>query len=164
MYSQSAYRYGDHIAKYALFPTTQLQQDLASGAQISDTSDRDQHSRWLREYFATHDAEFDFRIQLCRDLEAQSVEDCSKAWDEERYPFETVARVVLPKGQDVMGAERRTFWEESMKLNVWEGLEVHRPLGSVNRLRKGVYAASVRKREEVNARRTRGVGSVDEIP
>ena len=164
VYSQSAYRYGENIAKYALFPSSQLQEDLAKQAQISDTSDFDQHSRWLRDYFATNDATFDFRIQLCQKLDEQNVEDCSKAWDQEKYPFETVAKVVLPKGQDGFDSRRRAFWDDGMKVNVWYGLEAHRPLGSVNRLRKSLYQASVRKREELNARGVKAVKSVDEIP
>lgn len=164
MYSQSAYRYGDNIAKYALFPSTKLQNDLANQAHVTESSDREQHSIWLRDYFATHDADFDFRIQLCRNLEEQSVEDCSKAWDEEKYPFETVAKVTLPKGQDVFDAERRAFWDDAMKLNVWYGLEAHKPLGSVNRLRKSLYHASVGKREALNARGVKAVKSIHEIP
>lgn len=164
VYSQSAYRYGDYIAKYALFPSSKLQDDLAKSAQVTASSDREQHSRWLRDYFQHHDAAFDFRIQLCRNLSEQNVEDCSKAWNETKYPFETVAKVVLPAGQDVFDARRRVFWDDGMKLNVWYGLEAHRPLGSVNRLRKSLYQASVKKREELNARKVKLVKSVDEIP
>lgn len=164
VYSQSAYRYGDNVAKYALFPTGELQDSLGQNAQIQDQSDREQHSIWLGEYFADHVATFDFRIQLCQNLSDQPVENCSKPWDEEKYPFETVAKVVLPKGQDVMGSERRAFWDDGMKLNVWYGLEAHQPLGSVNRLRKSLYQASVKKREALNARGVKLVKSVDEIP
>jgi len=84
-------------------------------------------------------------------LADQSVEDCSIPWDEEKYPFETVAKVTLPKGQDVFDSKRRAFWDDHMKLNVWYGLEAHRPLGSVNRLRKSLYQASVKKRADLNA-------------
>lgn len=163
MYSQSAYRYGEHVAKYALFPTGNFQQELEK-QKIDDKSDFDQHSIWLRDYFKQHDAEYDFRIQLCRNLDDQSVEDCSKPWDEEKYPFETVAKVALPKGQDVFDSKRRTFWDDHMKLNVWYGLEAHRPLGSVNRLRKSLYQRSVAKREELNAIETEVVSSIDQIP
>lgn len=164
MYSQSAYRFGKYIVKYALFPTGELQQKLAERDQITEKSSRDQHSIWLRQYFDSHDAEFDFRVQLCRNLDEQSVEDCSMQWDEEKYPFETVAKVTLPKGQDVFESKRRAFWDDHMKLNTWYGLEAHRPLGSANRLRKRLYVASVREREEINAVKTELVGSIDQIP
>ncbi|KAF2479747.1 catalase-like domain-containing protein [Neohortaea acidophila] len=164
MYSQSAYRFGDYVVKYALFPTGKFQQELGEKAAVNDNSDPEQHSLWLREYFQANDAEFDFRVQLCRNLEQQSVEDCSQQWDEEKYPFETVGKVVLPKGQDVFDSKRRAFWDEQMKLNVWYGLEAHRPLGSANRLRKTLYQASLKKREELNATKVRAVKSIEEIP
>ncbi|KAK3615505.1 hypothetical protein LTR56_026547 [Elasticomyces elasticus] len=164
MYSQSAYRYGDYVAKYAMFPREKLQQELAEKAKVNEESDPEQHSLWLREYFNEHDAEFDFRIQLCQDINEQSVEDCSKPWDEEKYPFETVAKITLSKGQDVFEAKRRAFWDDHMKLNVWYGLEAHRPLGSVNRLRKQVNQASVAKRAAINAVEVRLISSIDDIP
>lgn len=41
-------------------------------------------------------------------------------------------------------------------------IEVHRPLGSVSRLRRRVYEGSVGKREELNTRGVRVLRSVDE--
>jgi len=163
MYSQSAFRYGDYVAKYALFPTTQTQKELES-FQITDTSDREQHSMWLKDYFENHDAEFDFRVQLLENLDEQSVEDCSQEWDQDKYPFQTVARVVLPKGQDAFDAKRRVFWEDRMKLNPWYGLDAHRPLGSANRLRRSLYQRSVAKRNELNASQAEAIGFVEQIP
>ena len=163
MYSQSAYRWGDYVAKYALFPTSKIQQELES-QKIDENSDPDQHTLWLQRYFEDHDAEYDLRVQLCCDLDEQSVENTQMQWDEEKYPFGTVAKVVFPKQQGMMDGKRRTFWEEQMKLNVWYGLKEHEPLGSVNRLRKELYKASAKKREEGNAGRIKEVKSVDEIP
>ncbi|KAF2673393.1 heme-dependent catalase [Microthyrium microscopicum] len=149
MYSQSAYRWGPYIAKYALFPVKQSQKDLAESHKITDKSDFDQHSTWLREHFETMSAEYDLRVQLCENLEQQSVEDTTMEWDEKKYPFQTVGTVTIP-AQDSFTAARRVFWEERMRLNVWWGLETMRPLGSVNRLRKEVYAASRTVRENMN--------------
>jgi hypothetical protein len=61
-------------------------------------------------------------------------------------------------------AEKRVFWEDKMKLNPWDALVEHRPLGSINRLRKIVYEMSKKKREAVNATSTKAVNSIDEIP
>lgn len=163
MYSQSAFRWGDAVVKYALFPSTKLQQELEK-QKIDDFSDPEQHSIWLREFFRNNDAEYDFKVQLCKDIDAQNVEDTSVQWDEEKYPFETVGKVSIPKGQDSFSSERRVYWEEHVKLNVWYGLEVHRPLGSVNRLRKELYKVSARNRAELNASTIRDINSVDFIP
>jgi hypothetical protein len=164
MYSQSAFRYGDYVAKYALFPTSKLQKDLADKCPVTKDADSEQHSIWLREYFQYHDAEFDFRVQLLRTLDEQSVEDCSVEWDEEKYPFETVAKVVLPKGQDSFDAQRRVFWEDRLKLNPWYGVDVHRPLGSVNRLRKTLYQRSVARRNELNGCQAEVISDIKQIP
>lgn len=165
MYSQSAYRWGPYVAKYALFPTGKFQEVLTQSHQIRDESSPEQHSAWLREWFnGDKDAAYDLRVQLCQDLSKQAVEDTSVQWDESEFLFRTVGKVVLPVGQDVFGADRRALWDDHMNLNVWYGLEEHRPLGSVNRLRKELYQRSSRFRSEMNAADLKLVDSVDEIP
>ena len=164
MYSQSAYRFGDYMAKLALFPSSDLQTALAQGAVITEASEPEQHSHWLREYFQHHDAEYDLRAQLFVAPSQQPVEDTSVPWDETAFPFETVGRVKIPAGQDAFSAARRTFWDDRIRLNVWYGLEAHRPLGSVNRLRKELYKMSSKTRGELNAVELRDIGSVDDIP
>lgn len=158
MYSQSAYRWGPYVVKYALFPTMDVPE-----CKIEDSSDPDQHSEWLREYFAKNEMTYDFRVQFCEDIEKQPVEDASVQWDEEESPFKTVGKVVFPK-QDSFDPARRSFWDDQMKLNVWAGSEEHRPLGSVNRLRKSLYAMSQRKRSKINNADLVEVGSIDQIP
>ncbi|KAF2085261.1 heme-dependent catalase [Saccharata proteae CBS 121410] len=164
MYSQSAYRFGDYVAKFALFPSTKTQQELAEAAQITDSSGPEQHSTWLREYFLANDAEYELRAQLLVNPEKQPVEDTSVPWEEKDFPFETVGTVKIPKDQDAFDAKRRVFWDDEMKLNPWYGLREHQPLGSVNRLRREVYKLSAKTRSELNAREARAVGGVDDIP
>jgi len=164
MYSQSAYRWGPYVAKYALFPTGKLQEELSKRNQLSDQSDPEQHSTWLREYFQRYDATYDLRVQLCEDLKEQNVEKCSEEWDEEKFPFKTVAKLVFPRGQDSFHSARRTFWEDKMKLNVWYGRRDHQPLGSANRLRKRLYQESQKSRSELNNSETVYVDSIDQIP
>lgn len=121
MYSQSAYRWGPYIAKYALFPTGPAQKNLAADHVIDkEKSDPDQHEKWLRQYFKSknHRAEYELRVQLCENLAEQSVEDCGLDWSEERYPFRAIGQVVLPGAQDPFDPARRSFWDDRMKLNV----------------------------------------------
>lgn len=162
-YSQSAFRYGDYVCKYALFPRTELQQSLNS-QKVTKASSPSEISRWMQEYFREHSAEYDFKVQLLREPDRQSVEDTSKPWTETAFPYETVGKVVFPAAQDAFDAARRVFWEDRMKLNVWYGLEEHRPLGSVNRLRKELYKVSQGYRAEVNATPILEVSDVNEIP
>lgn len=49
-------------------------------------------------------------------------------------------------------------------MDPWHGLKVHKPLGSINRVRKGVYKASSAYRRKLNATREVTVTSIDDIP
>jgi hypothetical protein len=69
-----------------------------------------------------------------------AIEDASRDWDEARFPFVTVASLTIPP-QDPTTAERRTFCE-SLSYSPWHGIDAHRPLGGINRLRRAVYEAS----------------------
>jgi len=51
-----------------------------------------------------------------------------------------------------------------MLLDPWRGLADHRPLGSVNRLRKGVYPHSQKQRDALNASVSRDVQNFGDIP
>jgi len=51
-----------------------------------------------------------------------------------------------------------------MKLNPWNALAEHQPLGSINRLRKTVYEASAEKRQALNAVETKRVNDIGEMP
>ena len=84
-------------------------------------------------------------------------------WHEATAPYQTIASVEFPP-QDALTAERRVFWEDKIKLNPWDALAEHQPLGSINRLRKTVYEMSKRKRRAMNATSTMAVNSLDEIP
>lgn len=162
MYSQSAYRWGDYVAKYALFPTVNVKE--LEALKITDDASPEQHSKWIGEYFASRDATYDLRVQLCQSTKAQSIEDTSIQWDEQAFPFQTVAEVVIPKGQDSFSTERRLFWEENVRLNVWYGLKELQPLGSVNRLRRKMYEVSQEFRGKTNASKIVDLKSVDQIP
>lgn len=158
MYSQSAYRFGPYVAKYALFPTAEVPE-----TKIEDSSDPDQHSKWIQEYFANNQMTYDLKVQLCEDLQKQPVEDASIQWDEDKFPFRTVGQVVFPS-QNSFDPARRSFWDDHMKLNVWAGLDEHTPLGSTNRLRKSLYTHSQKKRAELNSAEIIDVKSIRQIP
>ena len=92
-------------------------------------------SDWLKEFHANNEADYLLQFQLCENLEDQPVEYAGKVWDAEKYPWQTVAKIVIPK-QDSFKAARKTFWEDHLRLDPWHGLKSLQPLGSPNRLRK----------------------------
>lgn len=101
----------------------------------------------------THEAVFDFKVQLQTDPEAMPVEDVSVEWKEEDSEPVTVAVLRIPP-QKVFGesplavdaASALAAQVESMSFNPWHALAEHRPIGGMNRLRKVVYQASIEKR------------------
>ncbi|PRP79155.1 hypothetical protein PROFUN_13105 [Planoprotostelium fungivorum] len=159
-FSQSAFRYGDNVVKFGLFSSSQRQREVS----LKEIRSAEDISESLREYFRNDSAHYDLKVQMIENIAEQPVEDASAMWNWQKYPWQTVATLELPSGQDSFSPQRRTFWEDKMKLNVWHGLEEHKPLGSINRLRKRVYEMSSQFREENNATPIEKVSSIDQIP
>ncbi|BFZ56252.1 hypothetical protein PYCC9005_003296 [Savitreella phatthalungensis] len=162
MYSQTAYRFGKLVMKYCLTPTTETMKNLAS-KDVSKANSSDVLQHWLREFFKTNQGEYDFQVQLLEDEKDQAIEYSGVPWDESKYPFQTIAKVVFP-AQESFDYKRKTFWEDHMRLDPWHGLKAYRPLGSTNRLRREVYYASSKLRRELNARDEKQIKTIDEFP
>lgn len=133
-YSQTPYRFGDYIIKYCLVPSGETQKKLYEETVKPEDGDDILH-RWLQNFHRDHDAEYEFQVQLCENLEEQPIEYAGVAWDAQKYPWQTVAKLVIPK-QNSFDYDRKTFWEDHMRVNPWLGLKSLQPLGSSNRLRR----------------------------
>ena len=162
MFTQSAFRFGDYYGHIGLFPST----DVMKRHTESVPSDAPPTilSEWLVDFYTQNGAGYDVKIQLGTDPVHHPTEDASVVWDEKTAPWQTLGSISFPKQEGVMGAERRTFWEEKIRLDPWKGLDAHRPLGSINRLRKWVYGRSQQERARLNANTSDFVTHVDEIP
>ena len=134
-YSQTAYRFGDYVAKYCLVPSSETQRKLYEETVKPDQHEDDILSKWLQNFHANHDAEYLWQFQLLENIEDQPVEYAGKVWDPEKYPWQTVARLVVPK-QDSFNYELKSFWEDHLRVDPWHGLKSLQPLGSPNRLRR----------------------------
>jgi len=139
-YSVTPFRYGDYIAKFSLAPVAPAL--LARKDQEIDAKDRpDAIRETLRDEMRDIDGVWEFRVQLCRDLEKQPIEDPTVQWDEAEAPFQTVATITVPR-QDSWDSARVQEVDERMHFMVWTGLAAHRPLGNINRARKDTYQHS----------------------
>ena len=134
-YSQTAYRFGDYVAKYSLLPSTETQKKLYEETVKPDSDQSDILSQWLSNFHEAHDAEYLLQFQLLENIEDQPVEYVGKVWDPEKYPWQTVARLQIPK-QDSFNYELKSFWEDHMRVDPWFGLKSLQPLGGSNRLRR----------------------------
>lgn len=161
-YSQSAFRFGDYVCKYGLFPNTEAQRALAE-RYVRDEDGPGVLTEWLEAYLAEHDAGFDFAVQLQTDAQAMPIEDASIDWDTELSPYRTIARLHIPS-QRPYTPERRVYGDDVLSFDPWAGRDDLRPLGSINRVRAKAYRASSKLRHHLNARAEYEPTSIDDIP
>ena len=147
-YSQAPIRYGDYIAKMALFPVSP-QLTALKDATVPVASDPDALRTAVRGFFATTAGSWELCAQLCTDLNKMPIEDASVAWPEDQSPYRTVARITA-SAQDTWSDEKIGRIDDGMSFSPWHGLAAHQPLGSVMRARKETYRASVQFRGERN--------------
>ncbi len=101
----------------------------------------------MRNTLATGDACMNFMIQP-RTSNKLDVEDARTPWSEEDAPFYKVATIHIPK-QEFDSPEQLAFCE-NLSFTPWHALPEHKPLGSINRLRKIVYERISKTRHRLN--------------
>lgn len=162
-YSQSAYRHGDYVAKYGVFPLGEAQKALEKTV-IGDDAAINALSQHTRDFHLKHKVTYSFCAQMLRNLDEQSVEDIGLDWDATKYPWEQMATLEF-EPQDSWLPEFRVWWDDRITVNSWHGLKLHQPLGSTNRMRRVVYAESRKLRLRVNGYKSYvEPTSLDEIP
>lgn len=90
---------------------------------------------------------FDFRLQLRPD-DSFAVEDVITEWDETAAPFVTVATLTIPPQTFDTAAQNATC--EALSFNPWHALPDHKPLGTINRMRRFVYETISALRHQMN--------------
>ena len=147
-YSATAFRYGEYIAKFALVPVAPALTAL-TGAKI-DAHDRpDAIRETVQSEMQGINGVWAFRVQLCRDLHKQPVEDATTEWKEDEAPFQTVATLRIA-AQDSWDASAVRKVDDEMRFGIWTGLAAHRPLGEINRARNETYTHSAGYRASFN--------------
>jgi catalase len=146
-YSVTPFRYGDYIAKFSVAPITPALTEL-TGSRIDANGQPDALRKTIQQEMLDIEGVWEFRVQLCRDLARQPIEDSTVAWNEDESPFQRVG-VITAHPQDSW--EQADAIDEKMRFSVWTGLAAHQPLGNINRARKATYRNSSRFRERFNA-------------
>jgi catalase len=148
-YSVSPYRYGTANAKFRVLP-----EPSACPAYSLPPMNRDQPN-FLRgalyQQLSTdrQPACFALQVQLQNANRFMPLEDASVQWKESDSAFQTVAHIRLPP-QDFDTPEQNLACD-NLRFSPWHGIEAHRPLGGINRLRKAVYEAVADYRQARNA-------------
>lgn len=164
LFTQSAFRFGPYVAHLSLIPTHPSQTTIANKTQLSSDEQPDAQRSLLADHFSTNPAVYTLRAQFSSSLDKQPVEDASVIWSEVTAPWYDLGEVRFEQSQDVLSAERVEWWEDRIALSPWGGLDEHRPLGSINRLRKRVYEASRARRGQANGEEVYFPRNVDEMP
>ena len=146
-YSQTAFRHGEYVAKYAIVPVAPAlvrhhSEEIATAGKpdaVREAMGRDAQEGAM---------EWELRVQLLRDPESQPIEDATVEWSQEDSPYLPVARIRAEPQEAWTPA--RNARDDDLRFSPWTGLAAHRPLGGVNRVRKETYADSAAFRERVN--------------
>ncbi len=101
----------------------------------------------MHKTLSTGDACMEFMIQP-RTSGKLDVEDARTQWPEEDAPFYKVATIHIPT-QEFDSPEQHAFCE-NLSFTPWHALQEHKPLGSINRLRKIVYERISKTRHQLN--------------
>ena len=147
-FSQTPYRYGDHIAKFSLRPVSPgLTGRTGNIVNVHDRPDALRED--VREVLIEQGGTWELAVQLCRDLSTMPVEDPTVEWDEDESPFVPVATLTVePQVAWEQGVSERR--EDMLSFSPWHGLAAHRPLGAVNRARRDAYDFSAGYRADFN--------------
>ena len=139
-FSVTPFRYGDYIAKFSVTPISPELQQL-EGKKIDAHNHPDAIRDQVRHDMGRIEGVWQFRVQLCRDLKHQPVEDPTKEWKHDEAPWQRVGIIhVLP--QDSWAPEKVQAVDEGMRFSIWTGLKAHQPLGNINRARRDTYKRS----------------------
>jgi len=160
-WSQGAIRYGDHVAKVSAAPVSP---DLTAltGEHVS-VREPSAYRDLTAAFFAEAGGVWELRAQLATDLETTPVEDASVRWPEDVTPYRTVATLTI-EPQDSYSPARRVYGDDELSFNPWHCLVEHRPLGSIQRVRRPVYDDSTSYRSAMNARTLDEPDSIDQLP
>jgi len=138
-WSVTPYKLGRGAVKYITKPR-------ADGPPIvAPAPSPDQLRAAMKLHLEARDAHFDFCVQAHVDAAEQPIEDATHLW---QTPAQKVATIHIPQ-QSFDSAEQMEFCE-NLSFSPWHGLTEHRPLGSLNRLRKATYLALSNFRHEQN--------------
>ncbi|CAF1170945.1 unnamed protein product [Adineta ricciae] len=73
------------------------------------------------------------------------------------------AAVAAISKQDAFDRQFSQWWEDNVRLHVWDGPHEHHPLGSMNRIRRRLYDASNQFRAKKNQQPVTSPQSINEI-
>ena len=139
-FGQVPFLYGLNMAKWQIAPVSHELKALKD-AKVDLDDKPDGLRAALNAHFAALGGEWELRVQLCTDLETMPIEDATVLWPEDQSPFVPVARITVAP-QVAWSDSRSVEMDDGLAFSPWHGLAAHRPLGSINRVRRAAYEGS----------------------
>ncbi|MDD0972321.1 catalase family protein [Pseudomonas aphyarum] len=138
-FSVSPYKFGEANAKFRVMPDPERCPAYTLPKQNQDLPNFLRNA--LNQQLSTDRIPACFVLQIQRQdaNKYMPIEDTSIEWREQDSPFQTVARITLPP-QD-FDTPALNLQCDNLSFNPWFGIDAHRPIGGINRLRKAVYEA-----------------------
>jgi hypothetical protein len=137
-YSMSAYRFGPHNAKFSARPCVPPDRPMP----------RDRGPSYLREALVRDlraaPGCFELAFQLQDPTKNMPIEDPTIQWDERDAPYVPLATLRIPRQEFSTDLQNRFC--EQLQFSPWHALPAHRPVGSLNRIRRVVYREVSRRR------------------
>ena len=142
-WSETPYKLGPNAIKYSARPLTSRENKKPAG-QMGESFLRDA----LVSTVGKEVVQFEFLVQVQNNAKTQPIEDPTIEWKESESVPQRVALIEIPV-QDI-SANGNLMTAEKLAFSVWNSLEAHRPLGSMNRTRRVVYESSMKVRNARN--------------
>ena len=159
-FSQVAFQYGDYVAKLGLFPVSPGLAELKE--QPFDPKTPDALREAMNEYFKTHAAEYELRVQLNTGLDEMPIEEAQAEWPETESQYQTVATLTIPV-QTAWDPAKDGYFED-LSFSPAHALAAHRPLGGINRARLLAYTMLAKRRLADNGKAVEVPESLQSVP
>jgi catalase len=138
-YSVSPYKFGAANAKFRVVPEPESCPPYTPPPQNRDLPNFLRSALYQQLTSDRQPACFALQIQRQDANKYMPLEDTSVEWKQSDAPFQTVAHIRVP-AQDFDTPEQNLMCD-NLSFSPWHGIEAHRPIGGINRLRKAVYDA-----------------------
>ncbi|WPO98937.1 catalase family protein [Pseudomonas sp. HR96] len=148
-YSVSPYKFGSSNAKFRVLPDPASCPAYSLAPQNHDLPNFLRSALYQQLSADRRPACFVLQIQRQDPSRYMPIEDTSVEWQQSDAPFETVAKILIP-AQD-FDTPQQNLVCDNLSFNPWHGIEAHRPIGGINRLRRAVYDAVSAYRHARNA-------------
>ena len=147
-YSQTAFLFGRHVAKFAVRPIAPALTAL-TGTKVAIGGRPDALREEMVQFFEQNGGDWELCVQLRTDAAAMPIEDPSVPWSEESSPYLPVAHLRV-EAQQAWQEAASVRLEDALSFSPWHGLAAHRPLGGINRVRRVTYKKSAAFRRAHN--------------